>query len=134
LQKDLKDLLDRIALPAAFVLLLWVIHLMKSFSNQVWEWTSFGVYPQELDGIKGIVFAPLIHGDWLHLASNSLPFFITGSMMMLFYPSVAPRALVMLCFLVALVFIISEQVAWSMAWYLFCFGVVFLGAVLAPFS
>lgn len=97
MSKELQQIIDRVKLPATFVIFIWVLHLLKTITGQ--SWTQFGIYSQELDGIKGILFSPLIHGDWLHLASNSLPFFITGSMMMLFYPSVAPRAFVMMYFM-----------------------------------
>ncbi|MFZ4545651.1 MAG: rhomboid family intramembrane serine protease [Saprospiraceae bacterium] len=96
MNKELQEVVDRVKLPAYFVMLLWIIHAFKSLIGQ--HWTRFGIFSQELDGLKGILFAPLIHADWLHLASNSLPFFITGSLMMLFYPLVAPRAFLMMYF------------------------------------
>ena len=53
-----------------FIILLWVIKL--------WEWsldTSFGYYgifPHSLIGLRGLLFAPLIHGDGYHLFNNSV--------------------------------------------------------------
>jgi membrane associated rhomboid family serine protease len=97
MNKDLQQLLDYIKLPAYFLLAIWAVHIIKTLTGN--EWTEYGIYAQEVDGLKGILFAPLLHGDWLHLMANSLPFFVTGCMMMLFYPSVAPRAFVMMYFL-----------------------------------
>jgi membrane associated rhomboid family serine protease len=102
MNKDLQQLLDRIRLPTIFLILIWVIHLLKFLSANDIAWTEYGIYTQELDGFKGIIFAPLIHADWIHLASNSLPFFVTGAFMMLFYPSVAARAFIMMYFLTGL--------------------------------
>ncbi len=59
----------------------------------------WGIYPRESIGMRGIIFAPLLHGDWGHLASNSLPFLVLGTMIIYFYPRVALRAYVIIYFL-----------------------------------
>ena len=67
-----------------FVLLLWVIQI----SNAVFGLglTRFGVYPGELFGLRGILFAPLIHGSFAHVFSNTLPLLVLGTAMLLGYP------------------------------------------------
>lgn len=97
MKKDLEDVISRIKWPTYFVAYLWVVHLFKILVGQ--EWVRLGIFSRETDGLIGIFFAPLIHSDFVHLASNSLPLFITGSLMMLFYPGVAPRAFTMMYFL-----------------------------------
>lgn len=37
-----------------------------------------GVHPRSLPGLDGIVFAPLLHGGWGHLVSNTMPLLILG--------------------------------------------------------
>lgn len=32
-----------------------------------------GVRPRTVEGVAGIVFSPFLHGDWMHLFSNSVP-------------------------------------------------------------
>lgn len=59
----------------------------------------WGIYPRESIGMRGIIFAPLLHGDWGHLASNSLPFLVLGTMIIYFYPRVALRVYVIIYFL-----------------------------------
>lgn len=56
---------------ALFILLLWIIHLMN-VATGLW-FTRFGIVPRTLVGLRGILFAPLLHGNWAHLAANSLP-------------------------------------------------------------
>ncbi len=102
MNKELQQLLQSLRLPTIFLVLIWVVHLLKFLSGNDVAWTEYGIYAQEWNGFKGILFAPLIHADWLHLASNSLPFFVTGAFMVLFYPGVAARAFVMLYFLTGL--------------------------------
>ena len=35
-----------------------------------------GVRPWTVDGLWGIVFAPVLHSDWAHLISNTVPAFV----------------------------------------------------------
>ncbi|WP_211232448.1 rhomboid family intramembrane serine protease [Thermocrispum municipale] len=32
-----------------------------------------GIEPREVDGLLGVVFSPLLHGTWEHLAANTIP-------------------------------------------------------------
>jgi membrane associated rhomboid family serine protease len=41
-----------------------------------------GIEPRELDGLDGVLFAPLLHGGWAHLVANTLPFLIFGFLAM----------------------------------------------------
>ena len=82
-----------IAVTAAFVLLLWLIELLdQSFGLNL---SRLGVYPRELQGLPGILAAPLIHGGWLHLASNSFALLVLGTVMLYGYPRAALPLLVL---------------------------------------
>ena len=39
---------------------------------------SYGIVPRTLTGLRGILFAPFIHGSVEHLLSNSVPFAVLG--------------------------------------------------------
>ena len=67
-----------------FVVLLWLIQI----SNAVFGLglARFGVYPGEFFGLRGILFAPLIHGSFTHVFSNTLPLLVLGTAMLLGYP------------------------------------------------
>ena len=56
--------------------------------------SRLGVYPRELNGLWGILFAPLIHGSWQHLISNSVALAILGVVLLYGYPRSAIPALV----------------------------------------
>jgi membrane associated rhomboid family serine protease len=43
----------------------------------------FGIQPRTVDGVWGILAAPLLHGSWAHLAANTLPFLVLGWLVML---------------------------------------------------
>ena len=67
-----------------FVGILWLIHITSVLFSL--ELIRFGVYPGVLAGLRGIMFAPLIHGSFTHIFSNTLPLLVLGTAMLLGYP------------------------------------------------
>lgn len=55
------------------------------------SFSEFGIYPRKISGLKGLFLGPFIHGDWEHLFSNSIPFFLASIALFIFYPSSAIR-------------------------------------------
>lgn len=47
-----------------------------------YEW---GVYPHTLYGLRGILFAPLVHADFNHLYNNCIPLFVLSLAVFNFY-------------------------------------------------
>jgi membrane associated rhomboid family serine protease len=43
---------------------------------------NYGIEPLEVNGLDGVLFAPLLHGDWAHLAANTVPFLVLGFLAM----------------------------------------------------
>ena len=76
-----------VKISLAFVALLWLIQLSNSALDLAPE--DFGVRPRELAGLPGIFLAPLVHGGFAHLFSNSLPLVVLGTAMLYLYPSAA---------------------------------------------
>jgi membrane associated rhomboid family serine protease len=60
----------------SFVALLYVIELFDQLSGHQLE--RNGIRPLETDGLWGIIFAPLLHASWQHLAANTGPALILG--------------------------------------------------------
>ncbi|HSU53141.1 MAG TPA: rhomboid family intramembrane serine protease [Candidatus Dormibacteraeota bacterium] len=42
---------------------------------------SFGIIPRHISGLPGIVFSPFLHASFSHLAANTLPLLILGSVL-----------------------------------------------------
>jgi membrane associated rhomboid family serine protease len=80
-----------VRLAIGFVAVLWLVHLLISGLDVGPE--NFGVRPRELVGLVGIVCAPLVHGDFAHLFSNSLPLIVAGTTMLYLYPQSSLRVL-----------------------------------------
>ena len=100
-------------ISCAFVALLGAIELLdRSLDLQLYR---FGVFPQETDGLPGILFAPLIHGSWYHVVSNSFALLVLGTALLYGYPRAAKPVL-------ALVYIGSGIGVWLFARNSYHFG------------
>ena len=78
---------------AVFVALLVLLELLdEGFGLNL---SRLGVYPRTLQGLPGILVAPLIHGGWLHLISNSFALLVLGSVLYYGYPRTALPLLVL---------------------------------------
>lgn len=74
-----------------FVALLWLIQLLNGGLDL--ELQRFGVRPREFAGLPGILLAPLLHGGFAHLVTNSLPLLVLGTGMLYLYPNSALKVL-----------------------------------------
>ncbi len=86
-QFPLRELLSVIKYPVLFLILCWSIFLADTYLHL--GLYQFGVAPRTLSGLKGILFSPVIHGDFSHIINNSLPVLILGSMIFYFYRPIA---------------------------------------------
>ncbi len=86
--------LQQLKRPLQFLLLLWVLQLLHS--TLLPNMGQFGIYPRKVWGLRGIIMAPLIHGSWQHLISNSVPFLILAFALVSFYSRVAVKAFLMI--------------------------------------
>ncbi len=64
-----------------FTALLYVIEVVDTATGDALE-EAGGIVPREVSGLDGVLFAPLLHGDWAHLLGNTLPFLIFGFLAM----------------------------------------------------
>ncbi|WP_199255414.1 rhomboid family intramembrane serine protease [Mycolicibacterium mengxianglii] len=59
-----------------FVALLYIVEVFDQLTGHSLD--SNGIRPLESDGLKGIIFAPLLHADWQHLGANTVPALVLG--------------------------------------------------------
>jgi membrane associated rhomboid family serine protease len=82
-----KKFYHSLVFPTFFLFLIWFTRF-----TEVGLQTSFvryGIFPQKLDGLIGILSAPLIHADIKHLTDNSVPFFLLSLAIFYFYREIA---------------------------------------------
>jgi membrane associated rhomboid family serine protease len=74
-------------LAATFAAVLWLSKLVEAAFGL--DLVHYGVYPRKLDGLVGILWAPLIHGSFLHLIANTVPIVVLGTALLYGYPKAA---------------------------------------------
>lgn len=93
MQKAEKKRLFLSLIPASlFVLLLLLIKLLEWQFD--WQLGRFGILPREIIGLRGVLFSPLIHGDFNHLFNNSLALLALGWSLFYFYKNLALRIVI----------------------------------------
>lgn len=73
-------LTQRVYILAVLAALLIVVQCINALSGGLL--TSLGILPRTLSGLKGILLAPFIHGDWSHLFSNLPILLILSALLM----------------------------------------------------
>jgi membrane associated rhomboid family serine protease len=66
----------------SLVAVFWII----TFINEIFlrgRLNSLGILPHNPIGLRGILFAPFLHGGFYHVAANTVPFIVLGWLVML---------------------------------------------------
>lgn len=75
--------------PAMVVLVMWIVLGFDQVFHL--DLVRFGILPREPIGLRGVVFAPFLHGSADHLLNNSIPLLILGWFTVYFYPKASGR-------------------------------------------
>ena len=92
-----KKILSTLFIPFLFLLLMWLVKVIEV--NFQISLVRYGVFPQTIHGLKGILFSPFIHKDFTHLINNSYPILILGGMLFAIYRKIATELFVWLYFI-----------------------------------
>lgn len=65
-----------------FTALLYLAEAVDQASGNHALDSAGAIVPRSVDGLTGILTAPLLHGSWDHLAGNTLPFLVFGFLAM----------------------------------------------------
>lgn len=77
-----RELLVQGALLGGGLALLWALEIVDQLFLRS-SLDQLGIKPRTLSGLRGILLAPLLHGGFAHLISNTLPLLVLGWMVML---------------------------------------------------
>lgn len=77
--------------------LLWWVKLAETFFAL--DLSALALVPGSVAGLVGIITAPLLHGSYSHLFSNSLPVLVLGTLLLYGYPRSWKPALLLICLL-----------------------------------
>lgn len=72
----------QVTILAIFVGIFWIVEILDLavFQNRL---DVYGIIPHRIIGLRGILFAPFLHGSLEHLMANTIPFIIFGWLVML---------------------------------------------------
>lgn len=70
------DVREPAAVIGAFTALLWAVELLDRALSRNLEHDA--IHARHLDGLDGVLWAPLLHGPWWHLLTNTGPVLVLG--------------------------------------------------------
>ncbi len=77
-----RELKTHATILGGFVAIMWVLEIVDIiFFKQALN--AYGIFPREIIGLRGILFAPFLHAGLPHLISNTIPFLVLGWFVML---------------------------------------------------
>ncbi|WP_127846684.1 rhomboid family intramembrane serine protease [Psychroflexus aestuariivivens] len=77
--------------PTLFVLLLWIVYWVEIRFHL--NFTPYGLKPQSLSGLVGVLTSPFIHGGIGHLYRNTIPVFVLSAGLFYFYKDISWKTL-----------------------------------------
>ncbi len=92
--------------PLFMLVLMWIVKLTEYFFNL--DFSSLGIKPLDGFGLIGIVTSPMLHADFPHILANSIPFFVSASIIFYFYREIAFKVFF-------LIWVITGIWVWSFA-------------------
>ncbi len=78
-----------LAYAAFFILIIWLVWFVEIMLDL--DFASYGLFPRKISGLKGIIFAPLIHANLTHLFNNTIPMLVLTTALFYFYPDLSVR-------------------------------------------
>ncbi len=129
--EEKRRVLNSLFFPAVFLVLIWIIKVLEITTGT--DFIDAGVLPRTTRGLQGILFSPMIHGDWKHLFDNSIPVFLLTLALFYFYRGIAFTIFVFIYFIGgAILWVIGRDayhigasgIIYGLASFLFLSGVI----------
>ena len=79
-------------IPLLFLFVAYSLKLIETLEGL--SFVTLGIKPLSVEGLPGILFSPLIHGDWDHLFANTIPLFVLGTALFYFYKGVSYKVFI----------------------------------------
>lgn len=68
---------QHVRILGGFISVLWVLEIADTLLFKGWL-NRFGIVPRRWIGLRGILLAPLLHGNLRHLSMNTVPLVVLG--------------------------------------------------------
>ncbi len=93
-----------LVVPICAIVTIWTVHWIEL--AQKLNFNSYGIYPQTVSGLKGVLLSPFIHGSLEHLYNNTIPLAVLLAALFYFYNKIAWKV-------VLLGLLLSGLITWS---------------------
>lgn len=80
------------SLSILFIALMWGTFFADYLLPQ--NLHTYGIIPRTVTGLRGILFAPFLHANLMHLIANSAPLFLMLLLLSIFYRKIAREVVV----------------------------------------
>jgi membrane associated rhomboid family serine protease len=91
-QDDFKFSPSVIVVPILMVLTIWLVFW---FQVRVYFGVKYyGIEPQTLSGLRGILFSPFLHSNISHLYNNTIPLFVLSMALFYFYHKISWKIII----------------------------------------
>lgn len=80
-----------IAYPVFFILIIWLVFWFEVRFG--YNFSKYGIYPKTVEGLRGILVSPFIHGDIEHIYHNTIPLLVLSTALFYFYRPIAWKIL-----------------------------------------
>ncbi|MDX1629093.1 MAG: hypothetical protein R3345_10370, partial [Fulvivirga sp.] len=84
---DNRTLIGSSVPPFRLVFFMWLVFTMEAYFYI--DLGYLGILPRTVFGLVGVLFAPLLHGNVMHLISNTIPLLFLGGVLFFYYHRVA---------------------------------------------
>ncbi len=84
LRQDAARLRRCMIIATVFTLIPWLLKTIETI--YALDFVQYGIHPGTINGLAGILSAPLIHGSWAHLSANTAALLILGTALLYGYP------------------------------------------------
>ncbi len=108
MQKQLlnKKFYYSIFIPLTFPVILWMVYFISLSLNL--DLSRMGILPRGMFGILGIISGPIVHANFSHLLSNTIPLIILGWAIFFFYSKVSFKTFI-------LIYVLTGLLVWLFA-------------------
>jgi membrane associated rhomboid family serine protease len=81
MKEIVSEIKAQVSILVALVAIMWGIEILDAsvFQHGL---DTLGILPRQPIGLRGILFAPFLHGSFAHLIANTVPFIVLGWLVM----------------------------------------------------
>ncbi|WP_439185159.1 rhomboid family intramembrane serine protease [Carboxylicivirga taeanensis] len=107
---ELRKIKTATVIPIFFLIITFSLKLIESLEG--FSFVEWGIKPLSLEGLGGIILAPLVHADWEHFFANAVPLFVLGAALFYFYRGIAVKVFILVYLLTGLWVWLGGRDAW----------------------